>query len=404
MILAGTLISSCTEAPIGQTPTDSVAPLPLQNVTIEELPGGARISYDFPADESDISYVKGEYLSQGIKKVVRSSVYEDFLIIEGLGSTDPVEVSLYLVDHSENVSAPVSKTFNPKTPPLQSIYETLNMTADWGGVTVEWDNPLSLEIGVTLFATDSLGEFSEIETRFTPMKEGKYAFRGFDSVQRKFGIMITDKWGNTAPVKEWTITPIFEELIDRTKYKQHILPWDNTSTNGGGQNFNKMFDGQKTNTGMNSWHSKENEESSKQGFTNPILFTIDLGNKCILSRFLLWQGRYNQNFLYSHHNPKLFEVWGVAEIPADKPNEYWHEQWKEDWTLLGDFEIIKPSGLPFGTISDTDISVANAGHEFYVPIVPVRYLRFSVKSTWVGNKDNAVTLHELEFYGMTANN
>jgi hypothetical protein len=67
--------------------------------------------------------------------------------------------------------------------------------------------------------------------------------------------------------------------------------------------------------------------------------------------------------------------------------------------MFGDFEIVKPSGLPMGTISDEDKSVANAGHEFYMPITSVRYLRFVVKSTWVGDKDNAITIHEISFYG-----
>jgi hypothetical protein len=88
------------------------------------------------------------------------------------------------------------------------------------------------------------------------------------------------------------------------------------------------------------------------------------------------------------------------EIPTGMPDEYWHEDWKNDWTQLGDYEIIKPSGLPFGTIDNNDKAMAIAGHQFNInQLVPVRYLRFSVKTTFIGANDNVTTLHELRFYG-----
>jgi hypothetical protein len=406
MLLAGTWLSSCTESPIGQTPTDSVAPSPLTNVVVEELPGGAKIFYDFPPDETDMSYVKGEYLYQGLKKVVRSSVYDNFLIIEGLGSTDPIEVTLYLVDHSENVSPPVSKTFSPKTPPIESIYESMNMEPGWGGVVLKWDNPTGIEVGLTLFVVDTLGEFTEWETQFLSVKEGQYTFREFDSTEQRFGIRLIDRWGNTSPIKEWIIAPKLEQNLDRLKHAQYVLPWDNTSDNGGGQVFSRIFDGNTTNTGGYSWHTRSQMPITEMGYTAPVLFTVDLGVEAILNRFMWWQGRWEMSFLYANNNARTFEVWGTAEtpVPDSKPVEYWHEEWKNDWVLLADCEIVKPSGLPFGTNSDDDIALANAGHEFFVLYnEPVRYVRFSVKTTWWGVY-NCITLHEISFFGTETNN
>jgi hypothetical protein len=398
MMSAWIWIASCTESPIGQTPTDSIAPPPLINVQAEELPGGAKITYDFPPNEIDISYVKGEYQVNGVTKVVRASTYDNYLIVEGLGSTDPIEITLYLVDHSENVSTPVTKKFTPLTPPFENIYESLDMISDWGGATVTWDNPLGIEIGVAFFTTDSTGDFKQSDMRFFASKEGRNSYRGFDSVEHKFGIQITDKWGNMTPVKEWKIIPRFEDTVDRKNIKQYPLPWDNTSTNGGGQTFDKMFDGAKITKGNNSWHTQVGNSTSKYGFTIPILFTVDLGDEYLLSRFMWWQGRYSDDFLYGHLNAKTFKVYGTNEIPADMPDDYWHEDWINDWTLLADCEIVKPSGLPMGTLSDEDWAAANAGHEFYVLSTPVRYIRFAVASTWVGVGNN-VTIHEIEFYG-----
>ena len=73
-------ITSCDEEKIGQTPTDNIPPQPISNVSVESLPGGAKISYELP-QETDISYVKGEYLFQGERRITRASVYNNYMII-----------------------------------------------------------------------------------------------------------------------------------------------------------------------------------------------------------------------------------------------------------------------------------------------------------------------------------
>jgi hypothetical protein len=397
MMLAGLWITSCSEEmSIGQTSTDSVPPSPLSGVTVEELPGGAKITYVLPK-EKDISYVKGELVSQGKQKVIRSSVYDNFLIVDGLGSTDPVEITLSLIDHSENASEPVKKTFTPGKPPIEIIYESMTMTPYWGGVLLEWDNPTAVEIGVTLFVLDSLGEYGNGQIYFT--KSNQRIFRGYEAKELQFGVQIVDKWDNISPIKEQTLTPVYEKLLSRLLYRQRALPYDNTSTYNNKQVFANMFDGNKIGTGEIGWHTAENHPLDEIGYTVPILFTIDLGVEAILNRFMLWQGRNTVTFLYSHHNPKAFEIWGTTEIAAGKPDLYWHEEWKNDWIQLGDFQVIKPSGLPLNTLGDEDLAAANTGHEFYVPNERIRYVRFAIKSTWNGNRDNAFVLHELEFYG-----
>jgi hypothetical protein len=402
--MAGMWASSCTESPVGQPPIDDVAPPALTNVRVEPMPGGAIIRYDLP-NVTDISYVKGEYWFQGAYKVSRASAMNNYMEIEGLGSIAPVEMSLYVVDHSENVSVPEKVLFNPAQPPIESVFKSLNMVPDWGGVQIQWENPFGLEIGFTVYAADSTGEFGAGTIFFSGLPEGAQPFRDVpDLSERRFGVQLLDKWGNTTPIKEWTVVPKFEELIDRTKIKQLILPWDNTSNNGGGQPFSKMFDGKKISNGNESWHTEENHPTTQYGFTAPVLFTVDLGNEVILSRFLWWQGRWADYFLYGHHNPRTWEVWATTKEPnLDLPTEYWKEEWKADWTLFAECKIIKPSN-PVLTISDgnltaEDRAAADAGHEFYMPLMPVRYLRFVVTSTWIGNMDNTITIQEIEFWG-----
>jgi hypothetical protein len=402
MMMAWIWVSSCTESPIGQTPVDSVPPPPVTNVSVDPTPGGGIIRYTLP-NVTDISYVKGEYWFQGAYRVSRASTMNNYMEIDGLGSIAPVEVTLYVVDHSENVSTPERISFNPAQPPVESVFRSLEVVPDWGGIQIQWDNPTGAEIGFTVYVTDSTGGFDEGTTFFSSLKQGAQPFRNIpDLSERRFGVSLLDKWGNTTPIKEWTVTPKFEELMDRTKIKQHALPWDNTSSQGG-QYFTFMFDGQKITNGNVSWHTLENQPVTAYGFTSPVMFTIDLGSEVVLSRIMWWQGRWADYFLYGHHNPRTFEVWGTTKTPdLELPQEYWLNEWKEDWTMFADCKIVKPSepaATSPGTVTAEDKAAADAGHEFYMPLTPVRYLRFVVTSTWIGNRDNTITIHEIEFYG-----
>jgi hypothetical protein len=388
---------SCTEAPTGQTPTNSTPPPPLENVQAEPMPGGAKISYRLP-NQTDISYVKGEFMFQGKPKTVRASVYENSLTVEGLGSVEPIEITLWLVNHSEILSPPTVTSFTPLTPPVHAISASAELRPDFGGINVRWKNPDGIEIGVFLYSQKDDGEYDNGAFTFSQAKEGEYVFRGFRDTLRTFRLQITDKWGNLSEMKEVTLTPLFEKLLDRTRHGQRALPWDNTSSQGG-QNFSFLFDGVKTSTGNVSWHTQENQPLDQKGFTVPTMFTIDLGVEASLSRLILWQGRWAEWFLYGHHNPRLFEVWGIKELPTGKPDDYWKDDWKDDWILLSDCEMKKPSNSAMGTNTNEDVAQANAGHEFYTKLATVRYIRFSVKATWTGNKDNNVTIQEIEFWG-----
>jgi hypothetical protein len=396
--------TSCTESPIGQTPVDDVPPPPVTNVRVGTTPGGAIIRYDLP-NVTDILYVKGEYWFQGAYKVTRASAMNNRMEIDGLGSVAPVEVTLYVVDHSENVSTPERVAFNPDMPPVESIFRSLEVVPAFGGIQIQWDNPTGAEIGFTVFVADSTDTFDDGTIFFSTAKEGLYTFRNVpDFSERRFGISLLDKWGNTTPVKEWILTPKFEEKISTAHItQQYSLPWDNTSEQNG-QRFTFLFDGTKIATGFNSWHTKENEPLNVYGFTSPVMFSIDLNAEVILGRIILWQGRYDDAyFLYGHHNPRTFEVWGTKTPDLTQPMEYWKDEWKADWTKLADCKIVKPSdpGLTVGNRDYTteDFTVANAGHEFYMPLTPVRYLRFVVTSSWTSDKDNVTTLQEIEFWG-----
>jgi hypothetical protein len=394
MLFAGLWIMSCSEDKVGQPPKDSIPPSPVFNVQIEELPGGAMLMYELP-NEPDISYVKGEFLFQGEKRVVRSSIYSNYLIVEGLGSVEPVEISLYLVDHSENVSEPVSRTFTPRRPPIESILESMELVADFSGCNVAWENPLGIEIGVFFFAADDEGALEEVDVLFTPAMKYNYTMRKkegqFGTDERLFAVTIMDKWGNTSDTVQAIITPFLEKQIDKTRFLEVGLPYDNTTVNNN-RPLRNTWDG---NTGS-IWHTVAGAIT-----VSPQFFTIDLGIEAKLSRFMLWNR--GESYYYNQHNPQFFEVWGTKELKTGEPEEYWYEDWKNDWELLGDYEVVKPSGSPLGTVTADDRAIADAGFQFPFPLSgeAARYVRFVVKQTFM----NTLALHiaEITFFGSDGN-
>src|SRR5699024_5689274 len=95
------LINSCSEEKYTNPIDDDVAPAPVSNVQVESLPGGARISYDLPSDES-LRYVKAVYnIRPDYTRETKSSLYTDYLIVDGFPSTDEYEVTLYAVSKGE---------------------------------------------------------------------------------------------------------------------------------------------------------------------------------------------------------------------------------------------------------------------------------------------------------------
>jgi hypothetical protein len=386
--MAGMWVLSCNDDRIVQTSTDNVSPPSIFNVQVEAMPGGAKITYELP-DEPDISYVKGEYMFQGEKRVVYSSIYENVLIVEGLGSVEPVDITLYLVDHSDNVSEPVIKTFTPETPPIKTIFESLEFRPDFSGCNVSWENPLGVEIGLFFFAVNDEGVLEEIDLIFRDGVKYDYTCRKkegtFSTKERLFAVNIVDKWGNVSDTAYAVIAPLYEKLLDKKLFGAATLPYDNTSVRGG-RPIGNIWD----NSLSSIWHTEIGYIPEP-----PQYFTIYLGVEAKLSRLVLWNR--GEGYHYTQHNPHLFEVWGTKELKSGMPNEYWWQDWKNDWELLGDYEVVKPSGG--GPVTADDIAIADAGFNFAFPLLsePVKYVRFAIKKTFESTL--AIHIAEISIYG-----
>jgi hypothetical protein len=335
--------------------------------------------------------VKAEYTYKDEKRVERSSIYCDSLIIEGLSSMEPVSVDLYVVDHSQNVSASVNISFTPDTPPIETIFNSVNLTADFGGIKVSWTNGTATEIGITVFLEDSLGVMQEVDTRFSRDVQGELVFRGYDPKEYHFAVRIMDKWGSISELKKVVIIPLFEKAIDKSRFSTANLPDDNTSVYATQYAYRNWFDGSTSNI----WVSDIGDFS----WSYPMYVSLDLGTTVKFSRFRLWG---QDCCYYNNYGFRVFEIWGANEVKRDEPKSYWtNGDWKNDWVKLNDYEVRRPSGgtEPIGNPTGVDLEAARNGWEFLVPLEapPCRYLRFVVHTIW--SAGTGLCMAEVTFWG-----
>lgn len=130
----------------------------------------------------------------------------------------------------------------------------------------------------------------------------------------------------------------------------------------------------------------------------PNWISIDLGKKSILTKFRLNNmAHHPTGWVYRSTSAKRFELW-VSNVPETNPN------WRTDgsWKKLGEFEVIKPSGLPVGENSEEDIEEHLRGHLFEMPksSEAYRYVRYVNLETWNGT--HTFSAMEFTFYGYPA--
>src|SRR3546814_8332243 len=103
--------------------TNDKQPVKVSNVEVENLPGGAKISYTLPTSEN-ILYIKAIYeIRDGVEQEVKSSYYNRSLLIEGFPDTQEYDVKLYTVSHGEVESEPLTVQVRSEehTSELQSL-------------------------------------------------------------------------------------------------------------------------------------------------------------------------------------------------------------------------------------------------------------------------------------------
>lgn len=436
IVLSFLFLWKCQEMPDMSDPKDNVPPGIISNPVVENINGGAIITYSLPNDK-DLLGVKAIYSlkDDGEKLEMYSSAFRDTIELKGFADTKEREVTLICIDKSYNESNPVVVKINPLTPPIDLIRETLKINTAFGGVRATWNNRFKENIALSLYVEDSLGYMTHYDTYYSASIEDGVTFRGLDPVEKRFKIEMRDRWDNYAEPLTFTLTPLFEEeILPRHPSTLEVLwdiaygAYDGTRAwrgdfmrlyNGGTTGWNDIFNGARMSWGIiidgahnyndNRWavfykprlldyFPDSNEDPT---YFKPAYFIFDLKEEVIPSRIVIYAMFMGEVF------PNSFEVWGTNSTPKGGPKDfnniteslnYWTEwyfppyvegqdTWKNDWIKLGEYKVRPtPSGAYADTeLTEEDLAIRRNGYEMevYPDIVgtKVRYLRFVYKDT-----------------------
>ncbi|MEA4916086.1 DUF4959 domain-containing protein [Proteiniphilum sp.] len=377
---------------------DENAPAPVSidvnSVTVENSPGKSILKYVVPLDEN-LLYVKAVYESSpDVIREAHSSRFVDTLALEGFAKEGNYDVKLYTVGKNKKESNPVTITVSPHIPPIVEVFPSLNMIATFGGVEGSFRNDNKATLKAVLMAdTANTGEPVFLQSFVIDNPNAIFTIRDLESKPIKFYVYLMDRWGNKSPTKEYELTPLFEERLDKSLWKEHKLLSDFQNTlenNYWGYVFAGIFNNYIC--PVNGWNGNFIPEVRPL----PSLFTIDLGVTAKISRFNFvpwWTWVYT---LY----PRRFEVYGTASLnPGD-------DLTGDEWKLLGEFNSYKPSGEDPGVITGEDNSfIWPNGENFDVkaserqpdPYFPVRIIRFKILQNW--NNGDQYSIDELSIWG-----
>lgn len=379
------ILYSCKADRIGPLENNDTPPGQVTNVSVTNGPGNATITYTLPKDK-DLLYVKAVYtLANGKVMEVKSSYYGNNLTVEGFGDTDQHDVSLYAVNRSEKASSPTVVKVKPLENPIWGVYRSLKVIPDFGGINFKASNPAKADLAIEVFVESKGKLVSTGKNIYTSASQVDQSIRGMDTLTKKFGITIRDRWLNHTDTLFLSLKPLYETIIPKNGYKEVILPTD-THQQYGSTSISMMWDGN-----IIDWPSVSLTSTAT---TDPQWTTFDVGKLATLSRIVIWDypEYLNQGRTYFYGGDlKQFEVWGTDNPPADGSFN--------NWILLGSFTSKKPSGSAYGVQTAEDYAFANAGISYTFNVAPkkVRYLRIKSIKNWAGT--SFMSISEVQVYG-----
>jgi hypothetical protein len=376
-------LHGCKEDVNGLLSKDGNNPGTLRNTKVENLPGAAKITYALP-DDLDLLYVEAVFSYKGVENTVRSSLYKNFVLLEGFVDTNPHEVKLLAVTKADKRSEPITVTIQPLTSPLVTVYESLKIKEDFGGINMSFENKAGAEYIYHTMIKNANGEWVEYDRLYSKAEARSYSVRGLPSIDTEFGFYVTDRWKNNSDILKVNLVPLYEEKLDKKLWKPVYLSNDTYMPHYPERPISKIWD-----DAFGDPYFFIGKLPSPTVL--PHWFTFDLGKTMKLSRMKFYQ-YVHTNIPFGSTNVKQFELWGTAEIPAQ--NGSW-----DQWKLLLEGESIKPSGSALGTFTAEDLQYAVAGEDyvFSLDALPVRYLRFKSIRTW-GGTDN-IGIAEITIWG-----
>ena len=361
--------------------TNSNPPGIVSNVQAVNQNGKAAITYSLPTDR-DLLYVKAVYeTSPGVKAQVVASRYTNTLTVDGFGDTLPHTIRLYAVNTSEVSSAPVEVAVQPLTPGYILARRSIQVAVTFGGFTITCNNPTKDNLAI-IPLVDTAGKGAWVQTVgmdniYSNDSLISGTIRNQPSIARNYAFVVRDKWLHYSDNLFLTLTPWFEQMLDKSKWSTLTLPNDATILNNGGWCYPYyMWDGDYHPTWPRTYFTVESA-------TKPQTVTIDLGSKHTFSRLQVNPYLEVGGYYYVRGNPKDFEIWG-----SNSPNLSGPDILSDPtWTKLTTCHVVKPSGSPYQTETASDKAAAYNGWQFDFPVglSGYRYIRIRSLSNWQGS-------------------
>lgn len=381
--------AACDEALEFREPSGSDASIPgaITNVTVENLPGKAKLTYDIP-EGRNLLYVKAVYeLKSGETREVKSTYYDNTIMVEGFADTLEHEVALYAVSRNEILSEPTNVTIKPLEAPIWGVFNSIEITNAFGGYDLTAENPEEENVSIFVLKKNVFGEFEMDNQKsvFTGLEQIQSQIRGLDTLDYEFKILVGDNWGNTTDTLTHVVQPIYETQLDPSNFEAFVLPGDAPQVTNGAR-LEYAWDGRL------GWPYTSFTLQSAGG-PDPHIITFDTGVEAKLSR--IWIQPFpelNPPQYYFLTSLRKFEVYG-----STNPNL--NGALDDSWTLLGSYEVIKPSGSAYGQDTPEDREIASKGWNFDVDLdaPKVRYIRIRCLENWSGG--TAQSINEIELYG-----
>ncbi len=340
---------SCTElGRIDQVDNSDYIPAQVTVKSVRSLSGGAVIRYALPEDVN-LRGVRAEYERAGETVFTQVSKYVDSLKVDGFSDTESHEVLLYSVGKNNRLSAPVSVDVVPGLPPLKKVKMSLKET--FGGIRLLMEgNVDNAALAITILQDSNLDDFGnepsdmeweEVFTYYTSGPEASFTRYGLDTQSRIYGVYARDRWLNYSDTVYFKLTPLEEESLPSSFWKEYYLPGDETEWLEGKYDFKRLWDG--------AWDSNTYSAGFSRGPRRKT-YTIDMGYVASFSRMRM-QPRTSTGNLGSGYVPWRWQIWGSMD-PSPSG------QFDDSWYLLGDFTQKKLSGLDqdgsLGTITAED--------------------------------------------------
>ena len=352
---------------------DTTPPGVVSNVTVVPTNGGGVISYKLPSD-ADILYVKAVYTNSLGEEVFRvSSKHNTSLEVNGLNQTSPLNVKLYVVDESQNMSEITEIEFTPLKSFIFLVQESIQITPDLGGVKITWDNIASKTVFVYVHIMNEGEETVRILSSNNPQEN--VFVRGLEAKELTFSTKVEDFDGNITELEEkGKFTPLFEEKIDKSSWT--LLSGQSINGNayeGRTVNFwDDVVDTVETDADNSYFIITRDNNGGALNF--PLDIVIDLKKNVKIQRFKVWQRAYwyqggGVTYHYQEENIKTFDLFSSND--------------GQTWNLLGQFDIGDPRDAA-GNIPTEAFQEAIEGHEFSLPNTSeqFRYLKFSITSNY----------------------